>query len=122
MQTVREVTEIHLPWPPSVLSPNGSVGHWTKRSLPKAQYRRQCAWVAKKYNLKLDPVNIPISIVFYPPDKRRRDLDNLLASIKGGIDGICEVWNIDDKFFRPITIDFGESVKDGKIILTINTK
>jgi crossover junction endodeoxyribonuclease RusA len=31
-----------------------------------------------------------------PPDRRHRDLDNLLASIKAGLDGLADVWKVDD--------------------------
>lgn len=39
-------------------------------------------------------------MTFYPPDKRHRDDDNLIASFKSGRDGMAEAIGIDDKRFR----------------------
>lgn len=56
-----------------------------------------------------------MAIIFSPPSRRGFDLDNALASIKAGIDGISEAWGINDKFFRPISIDFGDVKKNGEV-------
>lgn len=56
-------------------------------------------------------------IIFHPPDKRHRDLDNMLASIKYGLDGIALAWGVNDKDFKPITIDIGEPVAKGQITI-----
>lgn len=60
-----------------------------------------------------------MAIIFFPPSKRGFDLDNALASIKAGIDGISEAWGINDKMFRPITIDFGAVKKNGEVVVLI---
>ena len=41
-----------------------------------------------------------VCIEFYPPDKRKRDIDNMLASSKAGIDGIAQAIGIDDSIFN----------------------
>ena len=38
-------------------------------------------------------------IDFYPPDRRARDDDNMIASFKSGRDGIADALGIDDKRF-----------------------
>lgn len=53
---------------------------------------------------------IPLKMVFHPPNNQQ-DWDNLVASMKGGIDGIAKAWGVNDKRFRPIVIDFAESDK-----------
>ena len=53
----------------------------------------------------------PISLDFIPPDKRHRDLDNLLASSKQLLDGVAHGLGINDRQFRPITIDIMEPDK-----------
>lgn len=47
---------------------------------------------------------IPLSVVFYTPN-RRCDLDNILASFKSGFDGMADGLGVNDKRFRPLTID-----------------
>jgi crossover junction endodeoxyribonuclease RusA len=59
-----------------------------------------------------------LTIAFCPPDNRRRDLDNMLASFKHGIDAISEAIGIDDYGFG-FTIMRGEPVKGGCVRVTI---
>ena len=60
-----------------------------------------------------------LSIIFYPPDGRHRDLDNCLSSCKSFLDGIADAWHVNDKQFRPITIDFGDVKAPGKISIEV---
>lgn len=53
---------------------------------------------------------ISVSIVFYPP-RNTGDLDNMLSSCKALFDGISDAWGINDKLFRPITLDVGRADK-----------
>ena len=57
-------------------------------------------------------------ITFHPPDKRRRDLDNMLSSFKSGIDGIVDAIGVDDSDWT-ITISKGEPVIGGKVVVEI---
>lgn len=91
---------ITLPWPPSGLSPN-SRNHWTKTAKLKKQYREACFFLTR-----LDVLNggarfekdkpLFVSLTFYPPDRRQRDMDNMLASIKAGLDGLSDAIGVDD--------------------------
>lgn len=47
-----------------------------------------------------DSHRIGLWVDFYPPDRRHRDDDNLIASFKAGRDGIALALGIDDKRFR----------------------
>jgi len=51
-----------------------------------------------------------VKITFYPPDKRHRDADNMIASMKAGFDGVADALKVDDKLFRP-TFVFSDEVK-----------
>lgn len=90
---------ITLPWPPMDLSPNARV-HWSKKSKAAKAYRKAC-WALVKESGITAPKNGPISldIEFIPPDCRPRDLDNMLSSIKSGIDGIADAIGSDDLRF-----------------------
>ena len=59
-----------------------------------------------------------VTLCFCPPDRRRRDLDNLLASFKQGIDAISEAMGVDDSKFS-YTLTRGEPVKGGVVQVTI---
>lgn len=37
---------------------------------------------------------------FFPPDRRARDEDNLIASLKSSLDGIAQALRIDDRCFH----------------------
>lgn len=57
-----------------------------------------------------------VRIIFHAPDRRNRDLDNLLSSCKAYLDGIALAYGINDKLFRPITIDFADQTyPQGKV-------
>ena len=101
--------KITLPWWPAELKPNGNNStHWTDIAKAKKLYKQECYYIALGKRLKEQPsANIALSILFYPKTNRARDLDNCLASIKAGLDGVAQALGVNDKLFRPITIDFG---------------
>ena len=87
---------ILLPWPTSDLSPNAR-GHWAIKARAKKAYRTLCAWQAKAQGMtSLNAERLHLKITFVPPNRRARDLDNLLASLKSGLDGLCDVLGVDD--------------------------
>lgn len=61
---------------------------------------------------------VMLDMAFCAPDKRRRDLDNLLAMTKQGIDAIAEILGIDDSRFE-YTLRRGDTVKHGAVVVTI---
>lgn len=85
-----------LPWPTSDLSPNAR-GHWAIKARAKKAYRTLCAWEAQSQGLgRIYAERLHLKITFVPPNRRARDLDNLLASCKAGLDGLCDVVGVDD--------------------------
>ncbi len=87
---------VYLPFPSANLSPNAR-SHWAKQAMAKKAYRQACGWQAKADGLgQINASAINVKVTFFPPDKRRRDLDNMLASLKSGLDGIADVCGIDD--------------------------
>lgn len=99
---------IKLPFPPSELMPNRKNGkHWGSTNDVK-KGARETAHKATKSLMeawKEPEGNIPLSILFIAPDKRHRDLDNLLAASKAALDGVAEALGVDDKRFKPIMVD-----------------
>lgn len=89
---------IYLRFPPEALSPNARL-HWRDVAKAKKYYRYECFIEAKRQGvLKLSPSEkIRVSLVFYPPDKRKRDWDNMLAAAKSGLDGLSDALGVDDR-------------------------
>ena len=112
---------IRLPWPPKELSPNARV-HWAKKAKKANEYRWFCSIKARagwwtKLNKNASPP-ISLAITFHPPDRRRRDLDNMLASIKAGIDGIADALGVDDQHFS-LRLERGEPTRGGEVVAVI---
>lgn len=89
---------LELPWPPKELSPNARV-HWAVKSKKAKAYRSACYLLAKQAGLVAPAGDLLLSLEFLPPDRRRRDDDNLLAAFKAGRDGLAEAMGIDDSRF-----------------------
>jgi crossover junction endodeoxyribonuclease RusA len=103
------MNNVYLPWPPKELSPNATI-HWSKKAKFKKQYRHICWVLTLESKLKANPGVIPIEITFYPPDRRHRDADNMIASIKSGLDGVADALKVNDREFLP-TFKFSKEVK-----------
>lgn len=104
------------PWPPAELSPNKRI-FWRKKNPIKAKYRDVCTLMTKPVKLtdSQKDQHIKCYIVFFPPDLRNRDLDNMLASCKPLIDGLCLRLGINDKNMRPISANFGPKKENGEV-------
>lgn len=109
--------EIRLPWPNKGLSPNARLHHMALAKL-KAAYRQQCRLLANQHKQPI-PDAPALVLEFMPPDRRRRDRDNLLASMKSGIDGVCDALGVDDSAFDPLVVSMKEPVRGGAVILRI---
>lgn len=93
--------ELVLPWPSRTLHPNARV-HWAKKAEATREARAEAkvrtieaGWRA----LQLPEGRLHLWMDFYPPDRRRRDDDGLLASMKAARDGIAQALGIDDSRF-----------------------
>jgi len=94
-----------IPWPPKALSANSRKQHRYSTKERKS-YKRDCWALCKEAKFSATHLDI----TFHPPDARRRDLDNMLASIKYGLDGIAEAMGVDDSVFS-FTIRKGDPVR-----------
>ena len=109
---------ITLPWPPTALSPN-TRQHWSKLAKAKKAYRAACAWTAKEQGAgRIEAAKLHVSLVFVPPNRRGFDLDNLLSRMKSGMDGLCDVLEVDDKHWS-ITIAKADEI-GGMVRVTIH--
>lgn len=118
-------SELILPWPSRDLHPNARV-HWGRRS-KAAKAARSAATLyalATGWRPGLFPGDGPIHVWIdgYGTDRRRRDADGLLSSLKPALDGIADALGIDDRRFVPHSWVKPEVVKGGevRIRLTVN--
>lgn len=110
---------IELPWPAKELSPNARTHFHAKAKLAKI-YREQAYWTAVANPLPMPSEGgIALRIEFHPPDKRKRDLDNMLASVKSAIDGIADAHKVNDERFG-FWIGRNPPVKGGKVVFSLD--
>jgi len=114
--------KIILAFPDFSLSPNRKNGkHWTSTSKSK-ESRYQSAFYTTKQAMKnytMPKIPHELNITFIEPDKRRRDLDNMLSSLKQDIDAICKALGIDDRVFDTVVLKRSYSKNDGLTIIEI---
>lgn len=92
--------EIILPWPPKELSPNARL-HWATLAKAKKQYRHACAQqMVVQGARRIQAEGLEVEFTFYPPTKRRIDMDNCIARMKSGIDGMADVLGVDDSRWK----------------------
>lgn len=103
-----------LPWPPKELSPNARV-HWTKKGKAARQYRAACFVCCRQARLRELSGKALLVLEFVPPNRRRRDDDNLVAAFKSGRDGLADALGIDDCHFATTFSVSDEVVKGGAV-------
>jgi crossover junction endodeoxyribonuclease RusA len=95
---------VDLPWPPRELSPNARK-HWAQVAKHKKRYRHICALMTKQF--KIEPANLVVTLTFYKPSRRHMDLDNCLAMMKSGLDGVADALEVNDRDFK-LTVTMAE--------------
>lgn len=111
--------KIELPWPDSRLSPNARKD---RRGLTgvRNEAKRAGHYAAVYGGLTRDwPKTVALTITFHPPDNRKRDTDNMLASCKYMLDGVATAMGVDDQAFNPITLVRAEKREGGYVIVEI---
>ena len=115
---MQKTHQIELPWPSRQLSPN-SRQHWSAAAKAKKAFRARCRVLAEGQALGLlknASGAVLVALTFFPPDRRARDLDNLLASMKAGLDGLADAMGIDDSRWR-LSIQKSETTVPGGVVL-----
>ncbi len=102
------VLSIRLPWPDAALSPNART-HWRKKAKLRAS-QRHCSFVEAYRQTRAEMVGqgmrglkFAATLTFHAKDRRKRDLDNLGASMKGALDGVADALNFDDGQIARVT-------------------
>ena len=113
-----KIDTIQLPWPSKKLNPNERV-HWGKKSTETKKAKSYAYYSALNMGRLKGP--LVINVKFHPPDKRRRDMDNMIAACKAYFDGIALAVCVDDFNFNIGSIERGEPVKNGAVIVQVNS-
>ena len=107
---------VKLPFPDRRLSPNAR-RVWQASLKPKQEAREVgyfAAHQAGDWHLNLSkPLCLRIAI--YPPDNRRRDLDNIVSAIKNYQDGIFDYLGMDDSKIERKEVVMRRSCPEGKV-------
>jgi crossover junction endodeoxyribonuclease RusA len=113
------MTIITLPWPDKRLSPNARL-HWAQKGKAVRVARDMAKLLAMASGAPVLPAEGPIRLLvtFCPPDKRRRDRDNMIAAMKSATDGIADAWRVDDARFEP-TYRVAEPRKGGAVLVEV---
>ncbi len=100
-----------VPWPHPYLSPNSRI-NWRLKAEVISRARMQAygltrSIISQKEHFSANPANGRINVKFitHPRDKRARDEDNIIASMKGCLDGIADAMKVNDAFFHFKEID-----------------
>jgi|GEM_PF-1160919 len=95
-----------LPWPDKRLSPNVRV-HWRDKATASRRARRITSKLCMEAGLRrdfeqplTDKTRVSLALTLYPPNKRRRDDDNLIAAFKPYRDALATHLLIDDSRFE----------------------
>ncbi|WP_273854709.1 RusA family crossover junction endodeoxyribonuclease [Serratia liquefaciens] len=117
--------KLTLPFPPSVngywRSPNkgASRGRTLVSERGRAFQAEAIAQVMEQLRRRPKPIStdISVAVVFYPPTKARRDLDNFFKAL---FDAMTQagVW-LDDSQIKHIDAKWGPVIKGGKVELQI---
>lgn len=115
---------IELGWPARELSPNASV-HYMKRSRFKKAAKIEAGWATKfaiQNNRDWEPEaeTVKVHIIAHPkPSGPRPDADNLIASVKGHLDGIADALGVNDRTFEAPTVTWADKCQNGKLVVEL---
>ena len=113
---------IHLPWPPTELSPNASKqGNWRGKSNAANLYKWECVEKLKRARVsKWMGGPLHIATFYHPPPRTTKyDLDNALARIKHGLDRVAKSIKVDDGEWQSMSLHRGASIKGGAVVIRL---
>ncbi len=80
------MVELELPFPPSMNHYYRRVGPRTLISREGRAYRERVCSVLAELGVREVPGRLALAIEAYPPDRRRRDLDNLIKALADALE------------------------------------
>ena len=130
MESDGVIADVVLDWPAKELGGNSNC-HWARKSKITKAHRARAATLVGSYIEKLgdfDPQSLTgqrflVEWHFQPPDRRRRDLDNMLRACKAYQDGCFDVLpeDVDDCAIMVVVIKKYPPVKGGSVRMILRT-
>ena len=117
-------TLLVLPFPDAALMPNKSLGkHWAATRPARNKAKSDAFYLTKQAGWQGRDVSGCLKITFYCPDRRKRDLDNLVHAMKPALDGVAQAIGIDDSNFKPQLSDcrVADSKAEARVELEFGT-
>jgi crossover junction endodeoxyribonuclease RusA len=111
--------EVFLPYPPSINKYYVHTRFGSRIGKSGKKYRQDVLQCVMEQGVGLN-INsrICVEIIAHVPDKRKRDLDNILKALLDSLTK-ADVW-VDDSIIDQLTVYRGEVIKDGLVIVKIN--
>ncbi len=117
---------IELPFPHKVLWPNGRTRSPQFRN---REFQKHKEWARLATMATLGPcLAIPdeerfrMVVTVYPKTRHAIDKDNASSAMKAYQDGIATAMKVNDSRFEEPRIQFGEPVKGGKVVVTVDCR
>ena len=117
-------TVLVLPFPDPVLMPNESQGkHWAVTRPARNKAKSAAFYLTTQAGWQGRDVSGCLKITFYCPDRRKRDLDNLVHAMKPALDGVAQAIGMDDSNFKPQLSDslVADSKAEARVELEFGT-
>jgi len=112
---------ITLPWPPSVNRYYRRVGNRTLISREGREYRTKVVEMVASCGQQIRVEGrLSVSIDAFPPDRRRRDLDNVLKALLDAMQH-AGIYEDDANIDRLLIERMAVQPKNGQVIVTIET-
>lgn len=113
MDETKKQLVVVLPWPHRYLSPNSRV-IWQAKCQVSSHARTLARLVTvgrleAGYKACQEDNRINVTLVAHAYDKRKRDEDNLIASMKPYLDGIADALGVNDACFHFKELTFAET-------------
>ncbi len=111
------IISLELPFPPSVNHYWRRVGNKTLISKDGRTFRLHVQDIVAARRLQIIPGHVWVDVVACPPDRRRRDLDNLCKSLLDALEhaGVYE----GDHQIQSLRLKWGAVHKGGRALVTV---
>lgn len=120
-QNMERSKMLRFPWPDPRLSPNSRERHRYLADVRDLAHQAGLAITCDAGLVLPKEGDLEWRLIFCPPDRRRRDLDNLYSAFKSTCDGIFAALQTDDSRIRKAVLEYGSlEPPNGAVYIEIN--